>query len=470
MSSSLNRRRVLKTFVVIAAIFLFSGYRIDGGWLYLLNDDSAGSRIFGFSVDEGTGALTPLAGFPIVPGNGGINSIVSERMIADRTNNRIYVINDASDSVSAYSVDPATGALTAMPFSPIALGTGSWNTIVVHPSGSPLIVTHNASAGGARSFHITPSTATEVAGSPFPLGGPTAFSSTFSRKGDYFYAGGNTGTAIAGFSVDETTGILTTLAGSPFPAGGTSAIAYAADAAERLFAVDNTFNVRVFTSSSGILSPVTGNPFPSGLTQRRFGLMHPNENFYIVAGNSGNNVGVFQISGGGSATTVAAVAGSPFATGGTTANVLAITQAGTFLYVGNRISRNVTTFSVNSSTGFLTSLGVQPSNTLGTNGAINGIAYLPPAGAASAPLGGRVTQVSGRGLGMVRIRLVSGDGLIDLERRTNPFGFYNFADLPTGMSYTITPSGKRFTFTPPSIIRSHTGAASDINFTGQINQ
>ena len=47
------------------------------------------------------------------------------------------------------------------------------------------------------------------------------------------------------------------------------------------------------------------------------------------------------------------------------------------LYVANRLSRNITTFSVNTGTGALTSLGVQPGNTLGTTGAINGIAYLP---------------------------------------------------------------------------------------------
>ncbi len=469
MSSS-HKRCALKAFAVIAAVFFFSAYRAEAGWLYLLNDSDAGSRIYGFSVDEATGALTPLTGFPIVPGNGGINSIVSERMIADTANNRIYVINDSSDTVSAYTVDPASGALTAMPFSPITLTSGPWNTIAVHPSGSPIVVSDNSLNGDALSFVITDKTATPAMGNPFPVTGAAGFSSEFSLDGNYLYVGGNSGAGIAGFSVDAVTGILTPLTGSPFPSGGTASLAYAVDSAGRLFAFDNAFNIRAFTSASGVLSPVTGNPFPSGMTQRRFGLMHPNGNFYIVAGNTGNNVGVFQVSGSGPDTTVAAVTGSPFATGGTTANVAAITQSGNFLYIGNRISRNVTTFSVNSSTGFLTSLGVQPSNTLGTTGAINGIAYLPPPAVANAPLGGRVTQASGRGIGMVRIRLVSGDGLINLERRTNPFGFYNFAGLPTGMSYTITPSEKRYTFTPPNIIRSHTGAASDVNFTGQIDQ
>lgn len=470
MTSS-HKRCALKAFAVIAAVFFFFVYRADAGWLYLLNDSDAGSRIYGFSVDEATGALTALPGFPVVPGNGGINSIVSERMIGDTANNRIYVINDSSDSVSAYSVDPATGALTAMPFSPILLGiTGFWNTIAVHPSGSPIVVSDNSLNGDALSFVITEKTATPAVGNPFPVTGAAGFSSEFSLDGDYLYVGGNSGPGIAGYSVDAVTGILTPLAGSPFPSGGTASLAYAVDSAGRLFAFDNAFNIRAFTSASGVLSPVTGNPFPSGMTQRRFGLMHPNGDFYIVAGNSGNNVGVFRVTGSGADTTVAAVTGSPFATGGTTANVAAITQSGNFLYIGNRISRNVTSFSVNGSTGFLTSLGVQPNNTLGTTGAINGIAYLPPPAVVNAPLGGRVSQVSGRGIGMVRIRLVSGNGLINLERRTNPFGFYNFDGLPTGMSYTITPSEKRFVFTPESIVRSHTGAASDVNFIGQIEQ
>ncbi len=449
---------------------LFFGHgNVQAGFLYVLNDNSAGSQIFGFSVNESTGALTALSGFPVLPGNGGINSIVSERMIADRTNNRLYVINDASDSVSAYSVDSASGALTAMPFSPIALGTGSWNTIVVHPSGSPLIVTHNASAGGARSFHITPSTATEVAGSPFPLGGPTAFSSTFSQNGDYFYAGGNTGTTIAGFSVVAATGILTALPGSPFPAGGTSAIAYAADAAERLFAVDNTFNVRVFTSSSGVLSPVTGNPFPSGLTQRRFGIIHPNGNFYIVAGNSGNNVGVFQISGSGAATTVTPVLGSPFPTGATTANVLAANQTGSFLYVGNRISRSVTTFSVNTSTGQLTNLGSQAANTLGTTGAINGIGYLPDAIVSNADIGGRVTSEFGSFTGQTIITITSSDNEINRSVPVNPFGYYNFDGLPTGKTYTITPLRKATTFTPENLVIALSANVADANFSASPN-
>ena len=370
--------RLFTGFLWCGIVFVIGLVNVSAGWLYALNDDSAGSRIYGFRVNETTGALTALSGFPVAAGNGGINSIVSERMIADRANNRLYVINDSSDSVSAYSINPITGALSELPFSPIALGAGTWNTIAVHPSGSPLIVSNGATNGAALSFVVTATTATPAAGSPFPLGATTAFSSVFSRDGNYFYVGGNTGNNIAGFSVNAATGVLTALPGSPFNSGAANPLAYATDSAGRLFTMNSTDDIRVFTSSNGVLAPVAGNPFPSGgLGNRRFGLVHPNDNFYVIAGNTGNNVGVYQISGSGAATTVAAVPGSPFATGGTTANVLAFNQTGSFLYVANRISRNITTFAMNPTTGQLNNLGVQPGNTLGTTGAINGMAYVP---------------------------------------------------------------------------------------------
>lgn len=455
----------LSAFLTLVVSLSLSPLTAYGGFLYLLNDDSTGNRIYGFQVNETTGELTALPGFPVNALVGGINNIVSERMTVDPVNRRLYVLNEGSDSMSVYSIDPGTGAITPMPFSPVSLGSGTWNTVAVHPGGSPVIVSNGATGSGAFSFNITSTTATPAVGNPFLVGATSAFSSRFSRDGAYFYVGGNTGSVIAGFSVSVADGVLTTLSGSPFPAGATNTIAYATDASGRLFGVDTNDAIRVFTSTNGILSPVTGNPFISGLTQRRFGLIHPNGNFYIVAGNSGNNVGVYQISGSGAATTVAPVAGSPFATGGTTANVLAMNQAGTFLYVGNRVSRNVSRFAVDPATGILSGLAVQASNTLGTVGAINGIGYLPDLAASNAMISGRITKADGTGAGKVVVHLSSMDGAVDLIALTNPFGYYSFPSVLTGATYTLTPSAKIFTFKPVSITLNHTGDITDQNFT-----
>src|SRR5690606_32732083 len=97
-----------------------------------------------------------------------------------------------------------------------------------------------------------------------------------------YYIGGNTGNVIAGFEVNTSTGVLTPIAGSPFNTGAANPIAYAIDSAGRLFTMNSNDDIRAFTSLNGALSPVTGNPFPpSGMTQRRFGLVHPNQNFYM---------------------------------------------------------------------------------------------------------------------------------------------------------------------------------------------
>lgn len=468
MIRSLKYRMV----VISVALFFVAGIATgtaNAGWLYVFNDDPAGSRIYGFQTNFSTGELTPIDGFPIATGGLGGNALVCERMAIDPLNHRLYVINDGSDTVSAYSINMLTGALTPMPFSPIPLGAATWNSIAVHPSGSPLIVGNGSTtAGTAASFQITSTTATPAAGSPYPVNPASPFSSTFSADGNYFYIGGNSGAFVAGFSVDASTGVLTALPGSPFSTTTGNPVAQATDSSGRLYVVTTTPEIRVFTTSSGVPTGVAGNPFPpSGLTQRRDGLIHPNGNFYIVAGNSGNNVGVFQISGTGASTTLAAVPGSPFAAGGTTANSLAISETGRFLWVGNRLSRNVTKFEVNSTTGVLFSQIVQPSNTLGTAGFICGIAYLRSVDSVIGEVAGRITDSSGSGIGKVAVRLTGGSE--DRTTITNPFGYYRFAAVPTGTPYTLTPSRKGYSFTPPSLTFSHVGNVTNLDFTGTRN-
>ncbi|PYI86241.1 MAG: hypothetical protein DME26_09420, partial [Verrucomicrobia bacterium] len=170
----------------------------------------------------------------------------------------------------------------------------------------------------------------------------------------------------------------TPLAGSPFDAGYFGATALSTDAAGRIFLAHTTAGqLRVWLTANGALSSqVSANPFTSGLTEAVHGLLHPS-GFYMVADRGNNRVGVYRISGSGTATTLTGVTGSPFAAGGTLTDVLALNQAGTFLYAANGDSRNITTFSVNPTTGALIALGTQPANTLGAAGRVTGMAYGP---------------------------------------------------------------------------------------------
>jgi 6-phosphogluconolactonase (cycloisomerase 2 family) len=343
-------------------------------FLYAINDNTAGNQIYGFSVNEATGALTVLPNFPVATGfNGG--GFTSLEMIAiDRVNKRLYAINRGSNNISAYSINETTGALTLLPFSPIA-GIPNERVVKVHPSGSPLIV------GGddVASYVITATSATPAAGSPYPAGtNVSPAGATFTRDGNYFYTGGNLGNFFAGFAVNSATGVLTALPGSPFDSGNQTPNPTATDATGRLFVINSRQALtRVYTTASGIPAQVTASPFANGLTSfASDGEVHPNGNFFMLADRTNNRVGVYQIAGSGAATTLTAIAGSPFATGGTSSIALAFNRTGNFLFVGNGTSRNFTTFSVSNATGALSSQTVQPANTLGSAGLINGIAYV----------------------------------------------------------------------------------------------
>jgi uncharacterized protein (TIGR03437 family) len=398
--------------------------------LYVLNDSVGGNQIYGYSVNETTGALTPLAGFPVSTGSNGIDRTPSEMLIIDRANQRLYAVSNGSDTIRAYAINSATGALTPLPFSPINLGGGEWDTIAVHPSGSPLVV--GATENRLLSYQITATTATPAAGSPYSTGSASTFSTAFTHDGNYLYTGGNTGATIAGFSVNAATGALTALAGSPFNSGGSVPKAYATDATGRFF-VGNDTQVRVFTTSSGIPSAVSGNPFASGVTRTVHGLLHQN-GFYLVADRDGNRVGVYRINGSGGSTTLTAVTGSPFAAGGSFTNVLALNQAGTLLFAANGNSRNLTTFRVNPATGVLSSPSTQSSNALGASGRLTGMAYLP------APLGPCPTialspaTLPGGGVGAAYNQTLTASGGLA------PYSFtVSAGSLPGGL--TLSPGG-----------------------------
>jgi 6-phosphogluconolactonase (cycloisomerase 2 family) len=381
--------------VCIYILALFSASPALAGFLYALNDvDGAGNQIYGFNVNEASGALTPLSGFPLATGGNGSQNLASQRMFYDSLNSRLYVINGGSNTVSAYSVNTTNGALTLLPFSPISLPAGpaqppnrwSWLCLAVHPSGSPLVVARDKldeaiEPGQIASFNITPTTATQAAGSPYYTGDNAyPYSCAFSIDGNYVYTGGNRQTAFfAGFSVNTTTGVLTSLSGSPFSSNGFWPLAYATDNQGRLFAYSYNSQgggqIEVYTTSSGIPSPVSSNPFPFYLDDGIYGILHPS-GFYLVADRSYNQVGVYPIAGTGSGTNVTQVSGSPFAAGGIGTNALVLNPAGAFLFATNNYSRNITTFNVNTSTGVLSGATTQTGNTLGNSGYITGIAYV----------------------------------------------------------------------------------------------
>ena len=365
------------------------------GFVYALVDRETGNQLYGYRMDPG-GGLTALAGFPIATGGlgtpGGATQV--QTMVYDIVQKRVYVLNVFSKTVNVYSVDPATGALSATSFSPIVLPSspGRDISIALSPDGSTLVVGNSApgnTAGLIYSYKVGASGATPAPGSPISTGGEvSAFSMTFSRDGAYLYAGGAPPNIpqVAGFSV-AATGALTSLPGSPFDVGSSYELGFQTDASGRLFAANNSGVALVFVFSTTAGTPseiIPPDPIKAFQDEIQSGVLHPS-GYYLATARSSNNVGVFRIGGSGSTTTMAPVLGSPFATGGTGANISVLDASGTLVTTANGDSRNLATFQFNPTTGALAPLSLQPADTLGATGSIVGLSFVPFAGAVPPP-------------------------------------------------------------------------------------
>lgn len=349
------------------------------------------NRIYGFRADPATGALAALPGFPVSSGGSGTLEPSSRQISFDPARRRLYVLNGGSDSLSVFEVSLTTGALAPLPWSPLALGarlpSTAWNCVAAHPSGSPVLVAR--SDGQIASYRVDAAGAAPTPGSPFSAGAARPYSCAFSPDGSYFYAGGNTGgdpddRRVAGFAVSGATGALTALPGSPFDAGSDFPAPAGVDAAGRLF-VASLFadELRAFTTSGGVPGGVSGNPFSSGLLEVVAGALHP-AGYLVLADRietepvDNGQVGVYRVSGGGAATTLSPVAGSPFDAGTEDSDALgtwalAISHGGSHLYAANAYSRNITAFSFDPATGALSGRSVQPPDTLGASGLLTGL-------------------------------------------------------------------------------------------------
>ena len=88
---------------------------------------------------------------------------------------------------------------------------------------------------------------------------------------------------------------------------------------------------------------------------------------------------------------------------------------------------------------------------------------IAPPTAANVTIGGRVTTVAGRGIGSVTITLTDSNGNARTAR-TNPFGYYRFAEVAAGQTYVLTARGKQYSFSRATRTLNVNEDANNINF------
>ena len=190
----------------------------SGNFAYAVSAGVAGVYVYAIG---GNGALTAIAGSPFAGGTGGVEVAI------DPTGQFAYVARTVFDSpgtVSAYSIDATTGALTPVG-SPLATATGP-TMLAIDPQGAFLYLACN--------------------------GGPTHFG------------------ALAGYSINRSTGALTPLPGSPFSPSDHYSMAFAINrsgtyAYETRFRAGSTQELRTLSiGTTGALTEVPGSRLSIG--------------------------------------------------------------------------------------------------------------------------------------------------------------------------------------------------------------
>jgi 6-phosphogluconolactonase len=327
--------------------------------------NSGVDSISAFSIDAASGALLSV-GPPVAVnfGPSGIAGTIDKKYL--------YVSDSRSNDVSAFAVDAASGALTTVPGSPFAAGaspsavavyTASWCTVRGGHCGLNMYAyVANAGADTVSAYTIDQSGLLTPIASYATGTGPSAMA--VRPDGQFLYIA-NTGSSnnISAYLIDPFGGDLRPVPGSPFSASGNvNSLAFGAGEAF-LYAASSTggnasiLGYRIHPFSTDVNSGALAllPAFPFDLPSCNYIITDQAGAFLYAA--AGTSVLAFSIDQQTGA--LSPLPGSPF-TVGAASDSLSIDPANQFLYVTNRSAGTVTGFRLNAATGELTPMSASP--------------------------------------------------------------------------------------------------------------
>lgn len=336
-----------------------------------------------FTITPGSGVLVPVSGSPFGSGTAPVFGA------ADPAGKFLYVGDPSSVRVFGFSIDQTTGALTAIPGSPFDLSAERAEALEVDPTGSFLYVTHldncNAGCVGAISvFKIAVNgSLTEIDGSPYDTDfGTIGIAVHPSGKFVYTINGQipfHTAANISVFQVNPTSGALTQITGSPFATSELLPQFVAVHPNGQFLYVTGDINafsdgfVLAYSidATSGALTPLSSFSTEAGVNPQGIDV-DAIDNFLFVAnvgapaptGSVDGSISAYRING--TTGVLTAVSGSPFATTGSNPFQLAVDRSCRFLYITNKEGGRGSTFAyalgftIDSLTGNLTAIQGSP--------------------------------------------------------------------------------------------------------------
>lgn len=319
---------------------------VCGEFMYVTN--AADNTISAFSIDPTTGAIASAG--PLVTAGSSPHAIAGS---SDRK--YLYVGNSSSNDVSAFAIDPGSGALTTVPGSPFAAGTNPR----AHSLFESTLVVANAGSNDLSVYHVDPGTGVPTPLSPasYATGaGPSAIVVLPAYNSVLLNGGSND---ISVFYIGPAG--LEQATGSPYPSGGSvSSLAFGAGGI-LLYAANATggaatisgFSFNPGAHAGGMLTSLPGFPYsvPScnDIVADRTGT-------YLYATAGTNLLGYIIDTQTGA---LSLLPGFPVAVGAN-ADSVTIDPTNQFLYVRNGGAGTVTGFERNGATGALTPMPGSP--------------------------------------------------------------------------------------------------------------
>jgi hypothetical protein len=373
---SAGANRVTSLMALAAAFLLPLAAQAQGNFVYV-NDQTTANSVSGFVVTA-AGALTVVPGSPFLTGGSGASSSCPalDRIVVSAPNKLLFVSNSLDLTISAFSIDPITGGLTAVPGSPFASGltvdSCQGMSLAVTPDGRFLMASSN---GQIKSFAIAANGSLSLSATTTNASSPT--SSMKISANSQFLALSNLNT-VSLFSINSLDGSLTAVANSPFSATGTGQNAGLEFScrADRLYGAETDPTTAITDAWSiaptGALSPILGSPFLSAGANSSSVLFTPDNTTLYQTSPSANAVTPLHVNLDGSLTALATVGGP----GQTTSPAgMATDPNGNNLYVADD-GFGLAVYTIGDD-GTLTFLANTPISAGGA-GQIQGIAAYPP--------------------------------------------------------------------------------------------
>ena len=320
----------------------------SGRFAYVV--EHSGGSVSGYTIDPITGALTPIAGSPFgtLAGPWAIAIDPAERfaIVVDRNNN----------ALTGFTVNPTTGALTTI--GSVAAGFHP-ESIAIDPGGRFAYVA-NPTLSTVQAYGINATTGVLTTAGTAVATGTEPRSVTVNPTGTFLYVPNETTGNVSIFSINATTGLLTPAGSTPVvPGSGPRRLVFNASGNRALLTNAGTSALALYSADAAtggltfVTSMATGGVTPDALAIDPTGRV-------VYAANSGSNeVTRAAVDASGSTLTLA---GTIRTRGGPSSLALvsaasAVSYVPRFAYVGNYNGDTVTTFSLNPTTGAPTKVG-----------------------------------------------------------------------------------------------------------------